>query len=169
MPEFVPTRHELLLVRHWERTALDIFFFWFLSVQVGSCENREAAFARGRVRRVAELLGDDVVREVVSEVWVDFGQAQEPRAWDIFLHGDAEQIQSFQDEVHGKIAEEDDARFYEQLMNHVRGAAHDIRPGTLGAQWAQKAKALIAEQPDLALPEHGRRRKRDRCPDLVHS
>ena len=109
--EFVATRHELLvLVKHWERRALEIDFFWFWSAQTSSCEAREKAFARQRVNRVAELLGDAVVDEAVSEVWKDFGKEQEQRAWNIFMHGDKDQIRAFQDEVHAEMEKRDSTR-----------------------------------------------------------
>ena len=39
-------------------------------------------------------------------------------------------------------------------MKYVRGEPNDIEPDTNGEQWAQNAKALIANNPELALPEH---------------
>jgi hypothetical protein len=52
-----------------------------------------------------------------------------------------------------KQAEEDGARFYKDLMNYVRGDPHDLKPGTLGMRCAERAKELIAANPDLALPD----------------
>ena len=49
---------------------------------------------------------------------------------------------------------EDNAKFYEQVMKYVRGEQNDIGPRTVGAKRAEKAKALIADNPELALPEN---------------
>lgn len=53
-----------------------------------------------------------------------------------------------------EIMAEDDMLFYEQVMKYIRGEQNDIESGTVGANWAQKAKVLIADNPELALPEN---------------
>jgi hypothetical protein len=57
------------------------------------------------------------------------------------------------DAAEAKQAEEDDARFYEEVMKYVRGEAHDLEPGTNGIAWAQQAKLLIAQDPSWGLPD----------------
>jgi hypothetical protein len=39
-------------------------------------------------------------------------------------------------------------------LKHLRGEANDIRPGTIGMIEAQIAEKLVAERPELLLPEH---------------
>jgi hypothetical protein len=43
------------------------------------------------------------------------------------------------------------------------GEPHDIEPGTVGMEWAEIAKALIVENPELAAPEY-----KDTLLELMH-
>ena len=56
------------------------------------------------------------------------------------------------DRWEAKISAKEDAEWYEDVMKYLRGEPHDIMPGTLGARWADRAKELIANRPELALP-----------------
>ena len=67
-----------------------------------------------------------------------------------------------QDGVTEKMAAEDRDSFYEQVMHYVRGEDHDLTPGTNGMTWANIAKALIADDAELALPEN-----KDRLPQAI--
>ena len=51
-----------------------------------------------------------------------------------------------------KRVAEHDAEFCEEVLKYVRGEPNDITPGTVGAEWADRAKELIANRPELALP-----------------
>jgi hypothetical protein len=106
IPEFNATRHELLvLVKHYEEKALDHEYFCFLYATYGSDWEREIYFARRRIARIVDLLGEDTVRSVVSEVATEFAKKENPRAWQIFCHGTAEERRSFQDEVQHEVEE----------------------------------------------------------------
>jgi hypothetical protein len=70
MPEFVPTRYELLqLAKYWATLALDLQFDFFLYAQTGSSEYRLDAFARRRVGRIAEILGREQVDKLIDQVY----------------------------------------------------------------------------------------------------
>ena len=100
VPDFEPTDYELLLlVKHWERVALDIRFFWFLWAQVSRTETRQLLLAKHRIDRIAQAIGDNVLRKAVDEVWERYGKKVDPRAWEIFLRGDRKEIDAYQDEV----------------------------------------------------------------------
>ena len=100
MPEFVPTRHELiLLVKHWTTLELRQLFGFFLHGQVGSNDRRRYEFAGRRISRVATVLGEEDVRKVIEEAEHEFSKAIDPRAWDIYKNGTPEERDAFQDEV----------------------------------------------------------------------
>jgi hypothetical protein len=107
---FVPTRHELIqLVEYWERIALEDEWFWFTTGQVGSDDRRQRAFARRRVNRIWDLLGDEV-EQAIDRVHKEFAKDIDPKLWDIFLHGDEAQWTAVQEETYRRIEEEDAAR-----------------------------------------------------------
>jgi hypothetical protein len=88
VPEFIPTRHELLqLVKYWERIWLADRYDMYWSSQVGSTAIRRSTFARIRVNCIADVLGGDVVEAAIDKVWEDFGKTAHPRAWDHFRRG----------------------------------------------------------------------------------
>lgn len=59
IPGFVPTRQALLLLaHHWEKKAIGIEMFCFTYGQVGSSDMRIQPYARRRVNRIMDLLGD---------------------------------------------------------------------------------------------------------------
>lgn len=74
--------------------------FRFFNANYRSDWSRKTSFARRRIARIADLLGEDAVRRVVSDVATEFAEKEDPRAWQIFCHGTAEERRSFQDEVH---------------------------------------------------------------------
>src|SRR5262245_57069626 len=101
VPGFTPTRHELRqLAKYWAETALEIEYDWFIYAQVGGTDMRLEPFAQRRIARIANLLGTEEVQKLVSEVEIEFGKKQYPRAWEIFCHGTKEEREQFQDEIH---------------------------------------------------------------------
>jgi hypothetical protein len=105
---FVPTRHELLeLAKYWTNVAVDIEYDWFLYGQVGSSDMRRRPFARRRIGRIQELLGD-AVDKVVGEVYEEYGKKQDPRSWEVFLHGTEEQRKAFKEEIDRAFREQDE-------------------------------------------------------------
>jgi hypothetical protein len=103
---FVPTRHELLqLVEYWERVALETAWWWFTTGQVGSSEMRRRTFARCRVNRIWDLLGEEEVGQTIDRVHAEFGKAEDPRLWNIFLHGDDAQWKAVQEETYRQLGE----------------------------------------------------------------
>jgi len=107
MPEFLPTRYELIqLAKYWATIALDLSFDYFLYTQTGSSEWRLDAFARRRVGRIGEILGQDEINKVIDQAYEEYGKEQDPRAWSIFLNGTPEEQEAFQDEIQQKIGEQ---------------------------------------------------------------
>lgn len=116
MPEFVPTRYELIqLAKYWTTIVIDLRFDYFLYTQTGSSEWRLDAFAWRRVGRIGEILGQDEINKVIDQAYEEYGKKQDPRAWSIFLTGTPEEQQAFQDEIQQKISEQierDDRSFF---------------------------------------------------------
>jgi hypothetical protein len=108
---FVPTRHELIqLVEYWERKALETEFWWFLYGQVGSSETRLRAFARRRVNRIWDLLGEEEVQQAIDRVYAEVGKDVDPKLWDVFLHGDEAQRRAVQEESWRQMEKEENQR-----------------------------------------------------------
>jgi hypothetical protein len=106
MPEFVPTRYELIqLAKYWATLALDLQFDFFLYGQTGSSEYRLDAFARRRVGWIAEILGREQVDKVIDQAYEEYGKKQDAKAWGIFMTGTPEEQEAFQDEIQRRICE----------------------------------------------------------------
>jgi hypothetical protein len=101
VPEFVPTRDELLqLVKYWETVALHVEFDRFcLPVYGDANQDREHTFAGRRLDRLAGVLGEDSVRAAVDEAHTTFGRQQEPEAWRIFKTGTDAERKAFEESV----------------------------------------------------------------------
>jgi hypothetical protein len=85
IPEFVPTRHELVqLAKYWRHVWLDDVFFMYWTSTTSSTELRREAFARRRLNRIAESIGDDILGSAINEVDEEFGKGCDPRTWDRF-------------------------------------------------------------------------------------
>jgi hypothetical protein len=107
MPEFVPTRYELIqLVKYWATIVIDLRFDYFLYTQTGGSEYRLSAFANRRVARIAEILGEEEINKVIDQAYEEYGKEQGPRAWSIFLNGTPEEREAFQKEVQQEISED---------------------------------------------------------------
>ena len=104
IPDFVPTRHELLqLLNFWVKEALDYEYFKFLYAQTGSTELRLIPYAWRRINRIGELLGEERAKKAVEEAYAEFGKNQDQRYLEIFLHGSSEDRKALQDEIQRKM------------------------------------------------------------------
>ena len=100
IPDFVPTRHELIqLVKYWATLDIEDLFFFFLYGQTGSSERRRVAFARRRICRIATVLGEEEVQKAVEKAEQEFSKTIDPRTWAIFKNGTPEEQEAFQEEV----------------------------------------------------------------------
>ena len=100
---FMPTRHELLeLVKYWVREILNVQYFWFLYAGTGSTEMRVESFAWRRIKRIAELLGDDAVKGAFDEAEGEFRKSCDPQHWEIFKRGNEAEYNAVRDEIRAK-------------------------------------------------------------------
>ena len=105
--DFIPTKHELLqLVKFWTTEPLPYEFFEeFQLGQACSSGMRLSAFAWRRIARVRKLLGEEQVQEAIEEARAEFGKKQDPRLWEIFMHGDDKDWQAVWEEINPSEAE----------------------------------------------------------------
>lgn len=69
MPEYVPTKHELLLLaRHWAKVVTDIEYFWSDFGQVGSSDMRNHVYGHHRVSKLSDLVGVEEIRKIFKEL-----------------------------------------------------------------------------------------------------
>jgi hypothetical protein len=107
---FVPTRHELIhLAKYWAKVGINIDYFWFCYQQTGSSEMRRGRFAWRRVDRIADVLGDEVVKAAVDKAYEEYGKDQDPRTWNIFLNGTPEERTALQEEIAREMCENNEA------------------------------------------------------------
>jgi hypothetical protein len=53
------------------------------------------------------LLGEEKVRKASDEVYDEFGKKQEPKLWEIFLHGTKDQWEQVREEIWREIEDRD--------------------------------------------------------------
>ena len=104
--ELVPTRHDLLqLVEDWYGEALSHEFFYFCNRSIGVWEARCCRFAHHLIDRIVVLIGEEDARKVMEEVETKFGEKENPRYWNVFLHGDKEQREALWEEFRQEFEE----------------------------------------------------------------
>ena len=107
---------------------------------------RLVTFAGRRINRIARTIGDDVVRKAVDEVWEAFGKKVDPRAWDIFLHGDRKQTEAFQNELQEEVRQE-------MMEPQIDDKVH----GTMA--WEQREEEMMARERNEHSIEHEEQEK----------
>ena len=111
-------------------------FLWVYGDEVVSVIRRYGGNAPNMIlNAIAEALNTAIFSEYEPKFW----GCETQEEWDGIL-----------DEMH----KEDQANFYLEIMDFVRGRLHGIKPGSVGMTMAEIAKRLIARNPDLATPDH---------------
>jgi hypothetical protein len=132
VPAFVPTRHELIrLAKYWAGVEIDLEFSSFVYQETGSSEIRRVPFARRRIARIAEALGEEEVAEAVRQAYDEFAKGIDPRTWTIFLNGTPEERRAFQDEVARELRGTDAAEIAE-VTELMRSLGLDFPPAESG-------------------------------------
>jgi hypothetical protein len=102
VPQFVPTKHELIqIAKYWFQRLLNIQLWFFATGQSGSSEWREDFYAALRIDRIAEIVPEQELNQAIEEVDRDFKQDKKisDEDWNIFKNGTQEQWKSFQDKL----------------------------------------------------------------------
>jgi hypothetical protein len=119
-------------------------FLWVHCDDEGLVSELVSYFPNGSPHRILRAICDEFDVYIVDEHQPQFWGFETQEEWDAFQMA---------------LEEEDDQRFYNEVVKFVRGEEHDIRPGTVGETKAEIAKRLIAETPDLLAEE--------KRPDLI--
>ncbi len=108
LPEFVPTKHEVIqIAKYWFHRRLDNSFFFFTFTQTGSSEWRTNSYANRRLDRVAALLSEEEFEKLIVDVERDYKDKNgiTDEVWNIFTNGSKEELEAYQDKVQQEIAE----------------------------------------------------------------
>ncbi len=88
MPEFTPTRFELIqLVKSWETIYIGEDYFVWWAGQYDSKIRYLKNVCLGRIREIADLIGEEVAGAAIDEAREDFGRLLDPREWNLFQTG----------------------------------------------------------------------------------
>ena len=103
LPNFVPTRHELVqLAKFWAMERLDHDFIWFLYQQTGSSEWRRSVYIDRRLGRLGEILGSEAMDAAWADVVALF-RKRSPKItdedWRVFMDGTNEEQEAWRDKV----------------------------------------------------------------------
>lgn len=93
-----PTRCELReIVRYWAKVRLDIALDWFFWESTGSTEIRLDPYAASRLGKLARVLGDDTVEQVLREVRQKERRSIGAGTWRIFTQGTPHEWDEFRE------------------------------------------------------------------------
>jgi len=101
VPQFVPTKHELIqIAKYWLLRLLNNHLWYFETGQTGSSEWRESVYASRRIDRIAEILPEQEFNNVIEEIERDFKQDKKinDADWHIFKNGATEQWNAHQEQ-----------------------------------------------------------------------
>ena len=111
VPEFDLTHDELIqIVKYWAKTILNMDYGYFLEGSWSGAETRLELLGLHRYDQIAEVLGKETVKQVISEVHTKFAEKQDKRLWNIFLKGTKEQRREVWEETWRKMDESDKGR-----------------------------------------------------------
>jgi hypothetical protein len=87
------------------------------------------------LKAIAEACDTDIVSEYEPQFW-GFETKEEWDAWS------------------ERESREHRDQFHIELLKYLRGEPNDIGPGNIGMTWAEIAKRLVENDPELLLPEN---------------
>jgi hypothetical protein len=104
--------------------------------QVGCLTRYAPGGAPGKIlNAIAEACDADIVSEYQPQFCGYDTQAE----WDAAME---------------QMSKQDAENFHAELLKYLRGEPNEIRPGTNGMTWAEIAKRLVENEPELLLPEN---------------
>jgi hypothetical protein len=151
---FVATRDELVeLSRYWATEILDENWLDFLYGYSSFSDWRSRTFAWCRIDGIIELLGADRVKTVMEATKNEFGRGRTPDHWRIFNEGTAEEREALRKEErrYHPHSREKMHEFHTDLMKVLAGEPSRLEPCEW-VSWANLARELIDQKPELALP-----------------
>ncbi|HWY55862.1 MAG TPA: hypothetical protein VNZ03_15450 [Terriglobales bacterium] len=109
VPQFVPTRHELMqLAEYWALERIDHDFYWFAFQQTGSSDWRWGRYISRRLNQLSEILGTQAMKSVWDAAIATF-RKQRPKLtdedWQVLTESNEEEQETW----HTKLTEEMEA------------------------------------------------------------
>lgn len=101
----------------------------------------------GNITRYGANAPSKILNAIARTFATDIFSEYEPQYWGFDTQEEWDALQE-------RLAKEDNEKFHAELLKYLRGEPNDIRPGTVGMQWAEKAKILVENDPTLLLPEN---------------
>jgi len=111
--EFVPTIHELKqLAEYWMQERIDRDFYFFACQCSGSSDWRWSVFISRRLERLANILGEDRMREITEIADASF-RKDHPQItdedWRVFTQGTEEEQEAWRTQVEAEMSAEERA------------------------------------------------------------
>jgi len=113
-------------------------YLWVTADEAGCVSSFKGYLPNGAPDLILAAVEEVCDTEIVSEY--------EPKFWGF-------KTQEEWDAAEMRLEEKHDAELYGEIMKYVRGEPNDLRPGTNVMVLAEMAKLLIAENPELGLPD----------------
>ena len=118
--EFVPTRYELIrLVKQWHTVYLKCKFDCFVFNVTACREDRLATYAMRRIKRIAELLGEEIVNKAMNEAEEKFAESTNPALWGAFKEDGTETKDAYWDDVEMQH-QSADARLLKKMQEFMK-------------------------------------------------
>ena len=109
-------------------------------------KNSDDEFVDRLVRYRLFNLPGEILGAIAESFDTDIVSEYEPKFWGY-------ETQEAWDAAQSQIHQEQEDEFYVDVLRYVRDEEHELRPGSIGLIKTIIAKKLIADDPDLALPE----------------
>ncbi len=91
-------------MKYWAKADLEIDYLMFVTNSAWSSDLRVRGRAYGRIARIADIIGEEEVRENIADTKREYGKWQDARIWEIYLHGTSEQRDALQEEMNRKLS-----------------------------------------------------------------
>jgi len=132
----------------------------YLSINANDDGTVDSMTARGLGNAPSRIAPSRILAAIAEVFETDIYSEHEPQ----YLGFDTkEELDAFWE----KLAEEDSAKFYTEVINYLNGESHDMKPGTIGMTKANIAKSLVAD--DRQLLDHGNQEKLMEMIDKIYN
>lgn len=101
----------------------------------------------GNVTRYGANAPSKILNAIARTFETDIFSEYEPQYWGF-------DTQEEWDAWRESLAKKENEKLHAQLLKYLEREPNDIRPGTIGMQWAEIAKKLVEKDSTLLLPEH---------------
>jgi hypothetical protein len=175
---FVPTQHELtILVKYWMKEVIRVAYLEFATGCGDSTNWDWQLFSQRRIRRIASCIGQTAVREIIADVYHEWGEQNgHSRMWQAFLTGNKSEQRAAQEERWATLESAQPAEprrmpnvqemidLYDDFMLFLTGRPHDLRSRRVDMDSMEELRRrCVREEPSLLQPH----RRRELVSDLL--